>query len=121
MTKILLVDDSAFFRRTVRGYLEEAGYLVDDFMPLSELEVMERAKVWMPDLVITDYTMPHVDGFMVARMIRRHAKEVPILVLTAVRDREREDRLRTLGLLTIVYKPVAGPDLVNVVKALKAP
>lgn len=121
MPRVLVIDDSAFFRRTVRSYLEEAGYDVDDFLPLSELEVMERAKVWNPDLVITDFSMPHVNGQSVARMIRRHSKDVPILVLTATRDPDREARLRTLGLIHVIYKPITGPELVEQVREIKAP
>jgi CheY-like chemotaxis protein len=122
MPTILLIDDSTFFRSTTRAFLEEAGYGVEDFHPGSALEVMEKAKACNPDLVITDYNMPNVDGQTVIRMIRRHSKTLPIVLLTAARDPEREDRLKKGNEpLWILHKPLTGPDLVLAIKALKAP
>lgn len=119
MPRILVIDDSAFFRKTVRGFLEEAGFEVDDFLPLSALEVLERVRAWLPDVVITDYNMPYVDGQAVARMVRRHAKDLPIVVLTAARDPERESRLKGFEPLQVVHKPITGPELVERVKAIR--
>ncbi len=118
MATILLIDDSAFFRQVVRGFLEEAGHTVEDFLPLSALEVLERVKACAPDLVITDYNMPHVDGQGVIRMVRRHSGTVPVLLLTASHDPAREERLRTHAPVTVLHKPVTGDKVVAAVKEM---
>jgi len=120
MTKVLLIDDSAFFRKVVRGFLEEDGFEVEDFLPLSALEVLERARAFLPDLVVTDYNMPHVDGMEVLRMVRRHAGSLPVVVLTASRDPEREARLKALDPVWVLHKPMKGEDIVMAVKAIAA-
>jgi CheY-like chemotaxis protein len=84
--------------------------------------VLEKAKACNPDLVITDYNMPNVDGQTVIRMIRRHSRTLPIVLLTASRDPEREDRLKKGNEpLWILHKPLMGADLVLAIKAIKAP
>lgn len=120
MPNVLLIDDSAFFRKVVRGFFEEGGYQVEDFVPLSALEVLEKARAFQPDLVVTDYNMPHVDGLAVIRMIRRHSPTLPVVVLTASRDPEREARLKGYGPVWVLYKPMLGEDIVMAVKAIVA-
>jgi PleD family two-component response regulator len=55
MAKILVIDDSSFMRRYLREALEELGFAVDELLPVSPLEVMEKIKAEPPDLVLTDY------------------------------------------------------------------
>jgi two-component system, chemotaxis family, chemotaxis protein CheY len=121
MAKILIIDDSAFLRRYVRGTLEEAGYEVEDFLPFSVLEVLEKCREGAPDLVMTDYNMPHVDGQAVVRMVRRHSKTLPIVVLTATRDPARETQLKGFQPLWVFHKPITGEDLLARLKEIIVP
>jgi len=120
MPKVLLIDDSAFFRKTVRGFFEEGGFETEDFLPLSALEVLERVRAFQPDLVVTDYNMPDVDGMEVLRMLRRHSKVLPVVVLTASRDPEREARLKAHDSVWILHKPMRGENIVMAVKTIFA-
>lgn len=121
MPKILVIDDSAFYRQVVRGFLEEAGYEVEDFLPDSALQVLEKTKACEPDLVLTDYNMPHVDGLEVVRMVRRHGPSLPVIVLTATHDPMREVRLEEHMPIVILHKPIKGEGIVEAVKAILAP
>ena len=121
MAKILVIDDSAFFRQFERGLLEEAGYQVEDFHPASGLEVLERARAFEPDLVLTDFNMPNVDGTEVVRMIRRHSASLPVVMLTAAHDPEREARLKNQGALWILHKPIKGDQILEAVKKIVQP
>ena len=120
MAKILLIDDSSFQRKIVRGFLEEAGHVVEECFPLSALEIVERLRASAPELVITDYAMPHVNGETVVQMLRRESKTLPAIMLSASRDPAREAKLRTMGIRRILYKPIAGPALVQVVEEILA-
>jgi len=118
MTKILVIDDSSFMRKYLREAFGEAGFEVDDLLPVSPLEVMERMKACKPDLVLTDYHMPHVDGSQVARMARRADPGVPVVVLTATRDPELDQSLTNLGVRLILHKPMTFEAIVKSVQDL---
>lgn len=116
MPKILVIDDSALMRKISRQSLEEAGFEVEDFLPGSVLELMERLKTSPPDLVLSDYNMPNIDGQNVARTVRRFNPGLPVIILTANRDTAREALLGTMGVRRILHKPILGPDLALEVK-----
>ena len=115
MFKILVIDDSAFMRKIARDHLEEAGFDVEDFLPSSVLELVDRIQNSPPDLVLSDFNMPNVDGLSVARNVRRVNPSIPVIILTANRDAAREAMLKTVGVRKILYKPINGEDLVNAV------
>lgn len=116
MAKILVIDDSAFMRHQIGSYLEEAGYEVVEFLPLSALEVLEKVRNVSPDLILSDYNMPDVDGQSVTRMAKRANPVIPILILTAIRDVDREAALLKLGVTEILHKPVDEKVLLQAVK-----
>jgi len=116
MTRILIFDDSSFMRQYLRGFLEEAGHEVDDFLPGSALEALDRVKAFRPELVISDYNMPLVDGQAIARALRHADPGLRIMILTAIRNPARESLLGTIGVRRILHKPISGGDLVQAVK-----
>jgi DNA-binding response OmpR family regulator len=120
MLKILIIDDSALMRKIVRDHLEEAGFSVDDFLPTSVAELIERIKTAPPDLVLSDFNMPNVDGLNVARTVRRTNSAIPVIILTANRDVARDSMLQTMGVRKILHKPISGKDLISAVEAILA-
>lgn len=120
MTKVLIIDDSALMRKINRDHLEEAGYVVDDFLPNSVAELVEKITDAPPDLVLSDFNMPNVDGMNVARMVRRTNPNIPVVILTANRDVARESLLQTMGVRKILHKPVNGTDLISAIGAVLA-
>jgi two-component system chemotaxis response regulator CheY len=118
MPKILYIDDSSFMRMMVRDQLEGGGFEVEDFMPLSSLEVLEKVRDSAPDLVLSDFSMPHVDGLDVARMARRACATTPVVILTAVHDPAMEALLHTTGVRRVLHKPIGGEELVGALKDL---
>ncbi|MCL4233991.1 MAG: chemotaxis protein CheW [Deltaproteobacteria bacterium] len=85
--RILLAEDTPFFRQLERDYLESAGYTVDTVRDGEEaLEAMMNGHY---DLVVSDIVMPRMDGFELVRRIRGsgngHAG-VPVLALTSLAD-----------------------------------
>lgn len=113
MPKILVIDDSAFMRQYIRGFLEDAGFEVEDLLPGSALEALEAIRNAKPDLLLSDYNMPNLDGQSVARMARRADPKLPVVILTAARDVDREAKLKELGACAVLYKPLKGEELVT--------
>lgn len=115
MLRILVIDDSALMRKLNRDYLESAGFEVEELLPTSATEIQELLKRRRPDLVLSDFNMPHIDGQTVARAVRQTDPTIPVIILTANRDPAREALLQTTGVRKILHKPVTEDQLVEAV------
>jgi CheY-like chemotaxis protein len=116
MAKILVIDDSKMMRRYLRHCLEKAGYEVDDWLPLSAMEVPERIATFRPDLILCDYLMTQCNGATVARMAHKANPKIPMIILTAFRDENIESSLLRLGVRKILIKPIEADALVQTIK-----
>src|SRR5271168_5416946 len=83
--RILVVDDEPQITRVLRTSLSSQGY---DIRVANDGETaLEIMKDWTPDLVVTDLSMPNMDGLELCRQLRV-TSQVPIIVLS-VRGEER--------------------------------
>jgi two-component system chemotaxis sensor kinase CheA len=92
--RILLVEDTEFFRQLVKGYLETEGYEV---ATAANGALGLRALAEGPfDLVVSDIEMPEMDGWRLARAVREQLgrRDLPLLALTTLSS--DEDRRRAL-------------------------
>jgi two-component system, OmpR family, KDP operon response regulator KdpE len=79
LAKILIVDDEPQITRVLRTALSTQGYSLR--IAANGVEGMEAVHAWKPDLVITDVSMPQMDGVELCREIRA-VSQVPIIVLS---------------------------------------
>ncbi len=90
--RILLVEDSAFYRNLLKSYLTAEGYEV---IPAEDgLHAWEQLQLEQVDLVVTDIDMPRMDGFELTKRIRGtdQFKHIPIIAVTSLsgeHDRRR--------------------------------
>jgi DNA-binding response OmpR family regulator len=114
-TKILLVDDETKIVKTVRAYLEQAGYVV--VTAADGPTALATFRHERPGLVILDLGLPGLDGLDVTRAIRRES-DIPIIMLTA--RVEEADKLIGLemGADDYITKPFSPRELVARVRAL---
>ncbi|MFN0155780.1 MAG: response regulator transcription factor [Gaiella sp.] len=115
--KVLVVDDDAAVRESMRRALQLEGYeTVTAADGLSALELAGAEQ--QPDAVILDVMMPALDGLEACRRLRRSGNHVPVLMLTA-RD-EVADRVAGLdaGADDYVVKPFALEELLARLRAL---
>ena len=115
MERILVIEDELKIARTVRLYLQQAGYevtVVDD-----GAMALPAFRSQLPDLVILDLMLPHVDGHDICRKIRQ-TSGVPIIMLTA--RTEETDRIvgLELGADDYVTKPFSLRELTARVRAV---
>lgn len=82
MTNVLVVDDSAVDRRLVGGLL---GKRFPDSVQYAAngVEALALLKQAVPDLVVTDLTMPVMDGLELVRCLRNQHPDVPVILMTA--------------------------------------
>ena len=113
--KILIIEDEKEIARTLRLYLEQAGYQVvwvDD--GALGMPAFRREK---PDLVVLDLMLPKIDGLEICRRIRTEAG-TPVIMLTA--RSEEVDKLLglELGADDYITKPFSPREVVARVKVV---
>jgi len=115
MQRILVVEDDMQISRTLRDYLEVAGYDVTVVGDGSAALASFRGD--HPDLLVLDLGLPSVDGLDIAREVRR-ASTTPIIMLTA--RGEESDRIvgLELGADDYLVKPFSPKELVARVRAV---
>jgi two-component system, OmpR family, response regulator MprA len=114
--KILVVDDDAAVRESLRRALQLEGYAVD--LAEDGEEALERVTSNGVDAVVLDVAMPRLDGLEACRRLRASGNALPVLMLTA-RD-EVSDRVAGLdaGADDYVVKPFALEELLARLRAL---
>jgi two-component system KDP operon response regulator KdpE len=111
---ILVVDDEPQITRVLRTSLSAQGY--DIRVANSGEMALEIMKDWQPNLIITDLSMPSIDGIELCRTVRAVSR-VPIVVLS-VRDKEQQ-KVEALdaGADDYVTKPFGMNELLARVRA----
>ena len=113
--KIYIADDETNIRLGIKAFLEDAGYLVDDFENGDLL--MEAFSETPADLIILDVMMPGSNGFVVCKKLRKVSR-VPIIMLTA-RDSDLDYATGLdLGSDDYLTKPFSPMALVMRIKAI---
>jgi two-component system, chemotaxis family, chemotaxis protein CheY len=114
---IMVVDDSPTMRLSLKLCLELSDFIVecagDGAMALKLLKAGSK-----PDLIITDVNMPNMGGmeFIVNLRSVPGFRFTPVLVLTTESLREKRDEAKKHGATGWLVKPVAGPDMVKLIK-----
>jgi putative two-component system response regulator len=119
--KIMIVDDEPINIKVVRKYLKDAGF--QNFAATSDdLDAMRLLREERPDLLLLDIVMPHIGGLEILRALRndpRHSA-VPVIILTAVEERQVKAAALELGASDFLTKPVDPTELVPRVRNVLA-
>lgn len=103
--RVLVVEDEEQSRSALQALLEEEGY---DVAVAGDGEgVVPLARDFKPDVVVLDLVLPRVDGFAVARRMKRDAATagIPLLAVTASWLGADGARLRSVGFDAALRKP----------------
>jgi signal transduction histidine kinase len=112
MSTVLIVDDDPTARETLVAMLEGEGY--DLQLAKDGIQALRMLEQVQPDLILLDIMMPGMDGFEVCRRIRSTPAlaEVPIIILTALDDRDSLLRGIESGADDFLTKPVDRRELI---------
>lgn len=111
--KVLYVEDDLIHREELADYLSRrVGRL---YLAENGDQGYEKFQSLQPDLVITDLRMPKLSGVDLAKKIRSINKTVPIIVLTALSDKETILDTVKVGIFDYVLKPVDVKALMEVI------
>jgi two-component system KDP operon response regulator KdpE len=106
--RILVVDDERQITRVLRTSLESHGYQVA--IAADGMEALRAFETFRPDLVITDLSMPNMDGVELTQAIRRLA-ETPIIVLSVREQDTTKVAALDAGANDYITKPFSTPEL----------
>jgi two-component system, chemotaxis family, sensor kinase CheA len=103
--KIMLVDDSAFFRDMLAPLIKAAGYQVLAVASAAQALAAIKSGVRV-DIVVTDIEMPDMDGFELAAALRENAATaaMPVIALSAMVSSDAIERGREVGFHDFVAK-----------------
>ena len=104
--KVLLVEDFEDTRLFMRLALEDQGFIV--FEAENGQTAVENANREKPDVILMDLTMPLMDGFAAAKLIRQNErlKDVPIIAITAHQETDFRSDAKASGFDAYVTKPI---------------
>ncbi len=101
----LVVDDSMLIRHSVCRFLEERGFIVES--ATNGIEALEVLNNFVPDIIITDLSMPRMGGAELISRIRQLTifANTPILVLAARRSASESNDLPS-GAAAVIFKDI---------------
>ena len=116
--RILVVEDNELNLKLFCDLLRAHGYETE---PVRDgREALERARAFVPDLVVMDIQMPHVSGLELIELMKRDdgLKRTPIMAVTAYAAKGDEERIRDAGAEGYVSKPISVMRFVEAVAGL---
>lgn len=115
MPTILLVDDDSEVRNCLGEILARSGYTVlshgDGKKALELLRGRRRV-----DLIITDYSMPGMDGIELVRSLKEMNSRTPVVYMTGIGGLDNYLQARDLGIICYIQKPVSAKALLKIVQ-----
>lgn len=115
MARILVIEDSALMKVYLRRCLESRGFEVEDWTPLSAMEIPDKITASAPDLIVTDYQMAGCNGATVARMALKTRPELPVICLTSDRSEDIGATLAKFRVRRVLFKPIEAEALAEAV------
>ena len=119
---VLIVDDDAGLRDTLRHMVASVGYRVD--CAEDARAAIESVGKHAPDIIITDIYMPAGDGFELLNWLRNHGMTIPVIAMSGSSSSSGEyDQLSVaehLGAAAVIDKPFRQSKLVETIDRVLA-
>ncbi|MDR0869720.1 MAG: response regulator [Planctomycetaceae bacterium] len=123
LKNIVIADDSALARMFIRRCLEIAGLGDANFYEASDgSEAIVRMKEIKADLLVSDLTMPNMNGIELMRKISASPRlsGTPVLIVTSAGNEEQRKELLELGVTRILSKPISPPVLIEAIQHINS-
>ena len=102
--RILIVDDSVTTRTMIKNILLNIGYMVDTVLDAQEAQV--KLKLTHYDLIITDLTMPKIDGYEFIELLKNDEMyaDIPIVVISSLPEKTAMKKLNRYNIEYYISK-----------------
>ena len=115
--KILIADDSRVMRQIVIRTLRQAGFAGHEIVEAQDgRDALQKVVTESPDLVLSDWNMPEMNGIDVLDTLRQAGSRVPFGFVTSEGSEEMRTRAERSGALFLIAKPFT-PDAFQAVLA----
>ena len=101
--KVLLVEDDHGFRALLKRLLENK-YDADVFEAINGIKGLELVKKRHPQVILLDIDMPQMDGKQFLEMLRQFDEVTPVVIMTALSEKELITELIPLGITDYILK-----------------
>jgi len=115
-TKIFLVDDHEIFRQGLVSLIEKDQNLQITGQAKDGEDLLFQLKNVKCDVIVTDLSMPNMDGLAALKMIRKKYPKIKILILTMLKDHEHFKRAMANGASGYLLKDDAFDQLSRAIK-----
>ncbi|MBO4680017.1 MAG: response regulator [Lachnospiraceae bacterium] len=120
MNKIMIVDDMPIFLEYLRGCIDWESYGFEICCEAHDgKEALEKMGEYYPDVVLTDITMPYLNGLELSEAIVRDYPESSIILITGNNEFEYARRAVKLGVCDYIVKPFEKEELILSLLKLK--
>lgn len=114
-TKVLVVDDSAISRKMLIRSLPK-DWDIEIEQACNGKEAIAAYKKGQVEVMFLDLTMPEMDGYQVLETLQQDGLNCFVIVVTADIQAEAEERVKKLGAMAFIKKPVDGEKLMPILK-----
>jgi chemosensory pili system protein ChpA (sensor histidine kinase/response regulator) len=117
---VMVVDDSVTVRKVTTRFLEREGMQV--ITAKDGADAMAKLQEQVPDVMLLDIEMPHMDGFEVVSKVRlsEQLRHIPIIMITSRTGDKHRERALSLGANMYLGKPYQESVLLEHIHALLA-
>src|ERR1043166_8931168 len=117
--KTLIVDDHEWFRKEIRSYLEKREGIEIVGEVGDGLEAVSYTKILHPDLIFLDISMPRMNGFEAARLIKESSPKTKIVIITIHENATYQTFAQLLSVDGFVCKSSIKQDLPKILAQLQ--
>ena len=104
--KIVIADDSRVMRQIVLRTLRQAGFSDHEYVEASDgADALGKIGEHEPDLVLSDWNMPHKTGLELLRDLRAQGNAVPFGFVTSEGSQEMRETAERAGAMFVIAKP----------------
>lgn len=113
--RVLIVDDSATMRNTLKAFLAAAGVEVVGLLP-SGHKLLQAISQLSPDIVCLDYNLPEIDGLELLKSILAEHPKVAVVMITGDRDPNLQSAAAEAGVAGFIQKPFSQEQVAKEIK-----
>jgi DNA-binding NarL/FixJ family response regulator len=118
--RVLLVDDHTLVRESLVGILQSDGDIEVVAQAADGIEAFEKALATRPEIVITDLSMPRLNGIELLRRLREALPDTRVLVLTMHQEDQYVLQAVRVGASGYLVKDSAASELLAAIRKLHA-